>query len=90
MEKLEDIRNLCDEDYDKLVLLYESSVIREEFDCFYDLESENNNHEVADVIHTFDQNFWNGQGDLREYYTDMVNTFRDAYGANRVDTVMEY
>ena len=90
MEKLQNIRNLSNEEYDKLVLLYEASVIHDEFGCFYELESENNDHIVANVIHTFDQNFWNGQGDLRENYLGMVYTFRDAYGENRVDTVMEY
>lgn len=89
MEKLENINNLSSEEYAKLAMLFESTIIHNEFICFYDLEPENNSYAIADIIHTFDENFWNGQGNLRDYYTDMINTFRNAYGQNRVDSIME-
>ena len=86
MRNIARLRNLSNQELDKLADIFEMAVIFSDFGCFYKLEPEYNEHVIADIILDFDTAFWNNQNN--NVYENMVDEFKNMYGYIRVDNIM--
>ena len=87
MRNISRLGNLTYQEVDKMAQIFEMAVIFSDFGCFYDLESEDREHVIADIILEFDIAYWN---DEQNSYENMVNKFKNIYGADYVQYVMMY
>jgi hypothetical protein len=85
IEKILDIQNLSHEDFNKLGDIYESVVIYEDFEYFYELDTEDNEHKIAEIILDYDIAFWENNSNA---YDAMINDFKLIYGENKVEDVI--
>lgn len=87
MRNISRLGNLSNEEIDKLADLFESAIIFGDFGCFYDLVTEEQEQNIADIILEFDTSFWNNDNNA---YQNLVDQLRNIYGSNQVDNVMIY
>jgi len=85
IEKILDIQNLSHEDFNKLGDIYESVVIYQDFEYFYELDTEDNEHKIAEIILDYDIAFWENNSNA---YDAMINDFKLIYGENKVEDVI--
>ena len=85
MEKIVNIKNLSRDDFNRLAYIYERVVIDENFEYFYQLDTEDNEYKIAEIILDYDIDFWNCNGDA---YDVMINNFKLMYGENKVDDII--
>ena len=87
MRNIARLRNLSNQELDKLSEIFEMAVIFRDFGCFYVLEPIDQEYVIADIILDFDTAFWDNENNA---YENMVDQFKNIYGYNRVDNVMSF
>jgi hypothetical protein len=87
MRNISRLGNLTYQEVDKLAEIFEMAVIFSDFAYFYELESEDREQVIADIIIEFDIAYWN---DEQNAYENMVNKFKNIYGADYVQYIMMY
>lgn len=88
-ERLNNIFDLSQYEYNKLVTLYKMAVLHADFDKLYELEPENNEHEIAEKILEFDIEYWNSQSTYKQLYQNLLQTFAQSYSLERVVSLIE-
>lgn len=88
-ERLNRIFDLPQYEYSKLITLYKMAVLNSDFDKFYKLESEYNEHEIAEKILEFDIEYWNCQTTYKHMYQNLIHTFIQTYSTERVASLLD-
>jgi hypothetical protein len=87
MRNISRLGNLTYQEVNKLANLFEMVVIFSDFGFFYELETEDREQVIADIILEFDIDYWN---DEQNAYENMVNKFKNIYGADIMQYIMMY
>lgn len=88
-ERLNRIFDLSHYEYSKLITLYKMAVLNSNFDKFYKLESEYNEHEIAEKILEFDIEYWDCQTTYIHMYQNLIHTFMQTYSTERVSSLLD-